>query len=342
MKLTRIFGIVLGLHVVVIALVMLQPGCQSGKQGTKPDANSTSALEPNPLDSFNRGSRSDQSEDPDPINEFVSPSRPKPGEIIVPGGNLPGNPTVEDPAAETTLGEAETTIIPQDLTVYKIQRGDTLWGVARKNQISLSTLLGANPKISQNSKLSIGQEILIPTSGSQAEPITTPPPTSDASGANYIVKPGDNLSRIAQLNGVSLADLMSVNQLNKSSIIRPGQSLVIPESTGLSTQPVTPSVNPVPAGATTHIVKKGDNLTRIGLIYGVSIKQIMDWNGLTDAGKIRVGQSLIVSGSSSPESNAPTDEVEEQPQPSANESLENFFKGTVEERPVVVEPEENP
>ena len=342
MKLTRIFGIVLGLHVVVIALVMLQPGCQSGKQVIKPDANSTSAVEPVPLDSFNQGSRSGQSEDPEPVNEFVSPSRPKPGEIIVPGGNLPGNPAEEETAPGSTLGEAETNILPQDLTVYKIQRGDTLWGVARKNQVSLSILLGANPKISQNSKLSIGQEILIPSSGSQVEPIATPSSTPVESGGNYIVKPGDNLSKIAQLNGVSLADLMSVNQLNKSSIIRPGQSLVIPESTGLSTQAVIPSANPVPDGATTHIVKKGDNLTRIGLIYGVGVKQIMEWNGLVDAGKIRVGQSLIVSGSSSTEPNPPTVDSVEQPQPSANESLENFFKGTVEERPVVAEPEENP
>ena len=48
MKLTRIFGIVLGLHVVVIALVMLQPGCQSAKKSTLPDLNASATVEPDP------------------------------------------------------------------------------------------------------------------------------------------------------------------------------------------------------------------------------------------------------------------------------------------------------
>ena len=55
MKLTRIFGIVLGLHVGVIVLVMLQPGCQPGKQDLTLDANETSLVEPDPLNSFNEG-----------------------------------------------------------------------------------------------------------------------------------------------------------------------------------------------------------------------------------------------------------------------------------------------
>ena len=77
-----------------------------------------------------------------------------------------------------------------------------------------------------------------------------------------MVKPGDNLSKIAKQNGVSLADLMNMNQLNSSSIIRPGQSLIIPESVGLNNLSPVINPNPVPAGATTHIVKKGENLTK--------------------------------------------------------------------------------
>ncbi|MFP6855226.1 MAG: hypothetical protein VB980_05525, partial [Opitutales bacterium] len=47
MKLTKIFGIVLSLHVAVILLVMFQPGCQtfSGKDGDK--ANGPDATEGN-------------------------------------------------------------------------------------------------------------------------------------------------------------------------------------------------------------------------------------------------------------------------------------------------------
>ena len=136
---------------------------------------------------------------------------------------------------------------------------------------------------------------MIPENGTpiqSAQPIA--PPTVE-SGITYIVKSGDSLSKIARDQGVSVALLMQANRLNSASIIRPGQSLIIPEQKTPGTV-VEVSSTPVPLrGAVTHIVKKGDNLTRIAAIYGVSIKDIMQWNNLADAGRIRVGQSLVVS-----------------------------------------------
>ena len=329
----------------VIALVMLQPGCQSAKKSTLPDLNASATVEPDPLNSFNRGSDTKTIDDPKPKDEFVTPTRPKPGEIIIPGETVPPVPVEVDPIAGNDTGNEVETIIPTDRTVYKIQRGDTLWGVARKNQISLSNLLSANPKITQTSKLSIGQEILIPSSVSNV-PQEQTPVASPVGNGNYVVKPGDNLSKIAKQNGVSLADLMNINQLNSSSIIRPGQSLIIPESVGLNNLSPVIDSNPVPAGATTHTVKKGENLTKISSIYGASVKQIMEWNGLADAGLIRVGQNLIVSTSTASENDpVPANPVQvptPEAAPTTNESLENFFKGNTENRPVVVEPAENP
>ena len=329
----------------VIALVMFQPGCQSAKKSNLPDLNASATVEPDPLNSFNRGSETETVDDTKPKDEFVTPTRPKPGEIIIPGGTVTPEPVDVAPIAGNDAVTEVETIIPKDLTVYIIQRGDTLWGVARKNQISLSNLLKANPKITQSSKLSIGQEILIPSSVATV-PQAQVPVVSVENGGSYVVKPGDNLSKIAKQNGVSLADLMNVNQLNSSSIIRPGQSLIIPESVGLNNITSVTGPNPVPAGATTHIVKKGENLTRISSIYGASVKQIMEWNGLADAGRIRVGQTLIVSSSSSLEDDlvpaSPATEPTTEPAPSTNDSLENFFKGNTDNRPVIVEPAENP
>ena len=124
---------------------------------------------------------------------------------------------------------------------------------------------------------------------------------------------------------------------------------MIPEQSGGSTSISTESIT-VPSGAISHTVKKGENLTRIAAVYGVTIKQIMEWNNLADAGKIRVGQSLIVSsGDLSTSENAPIPapaqgapaETSEDPSPVDNESLENFFKGNVEDpRPVIEVQEE--
>ena len=329
MKLTKIFGIVLSLHVVVILLVMFQPGCQTtdkDKPVTKQpsDTGDSPAVKP----SFNGGLT-----DPVPSGSgdqgqttqsgLSEPTRPESGGIIVPG-------LTPDPG---TTGDLN--LSPTNVSVYKVRRGDTLWAIAEKNSVTLSGLLSANPNMDKNSRLAIGQEIFLPVGG-VSNPIETVDPTVNplvSQGEPYVVKPGDSMTRIAQVHGVSLESLLQANGLSKSSIIRPGQTLSIPA--GGSSSAVVPSAPSliVPPGALTHTVKKGDNLGRISAIYGTTVKQIMEWNGLSNSGKIQIGQSVIVSESgavtpspSEPEGSAPADQ---------DSRVQDFFKGKVEDRPVV-------
>ena len=347
MKLTKIFGIVLSLHVGVILLVMFQPSCQTAdkKKAPVPETADTSAE--TPLSGFNEGTGTIE----EPKEEvFVAPTRPKPGEIIIPGNDITvPQPSLVDPITPVPLDPTPSPLRPTDVSIYKVVRGDTLWGIARKNSISLSALLGSNPALSKSSKLSIGQEIMIPSGNATAQPAPIIVPETSVnvgtSSGTYIVKAGDSLSRIARNNQVSLSALMKINGMNSSSIIRPGQTLLLPDSTASSS--LTPSPVVVPSGATTHIVKKGENLTRISSLYGISIKQIMALNGLSDPGKIRVGQSLIVSGATQASANElqpPSLEktessVTEQEAGDTGDSLQNFFKGTTEDRPLIDAPD---
>ena len=95
----------------------------------------------------------------------------------------------------------------------------------------------------------------------------------------------------------------------------------------------------MPDGANTHVVRKGENLTRIASIYGTTINQIMELNNISDAGKIRVGQSLIVSGTTSIQ---PVPQVDSQiiPADAVDSSVSDFFKGVVEEKPVIDVPDQ--
>ena len=138
MKLTRIFGIVLGLHVGVIVLVMLQPGCQPGKHDLTLDAYVTSLVEPDPLNSVNEGVSSQDPVVPKSENEFVSPTRPKSGGIIVPGQVEPVVPVIDPLATESTT--ESTPLRPTDVSIYTIQEGP-LWGVPGRSTLNESIAL---------------------------------------------------------------------------------------------------------------------------------------------------------------------------------------------------------
>tara|TARA_B110000438_G_scaffold95088_1_gene94432 strand:- start:3385 stop:4170 length:786 start_codon:yes stop_codon:yes gene_type:complete len=261
--------------------------------------------------------------------------------LIVPGGTE----GIVNPATGDATGVG---LRPEGVSVYKIARGDTLWGIARKNNVSLNALLGANPGLNKNASLSIGQEVLVPGAGTTATGGTGAPsgpdPTVVSPGAtSYVIKKGDNLTRIASSHGVSIQALRTANGLSGDTL-RIGQTLVIPGGGGSIPSTPTPVPTPEPSlGGNTHTVRSGDNLSRIAVTYGTTVAKLMELNGMTNANSIRVGQVLSVSGATPPIPLAPSpvDPVTTPtvpPPATPDPNLEDFFKN--DKPPVVDAPEE--
>ncbi|MDA7949004.1 MAG: peptidoglycan DD-metalloendopeptidase family protein [Hyphomicrobiaceae bacterium] len=99
-----------------------------------------------------------------------------------------------------------------------VQRGDTLYKLSRRYGVSVKEIKSANKM--RSTRLSVGQEIIIPGSNAGAPP--TPSTT-------YAVRRGDSPSKIARAHGIPTEDLLSANGLSKRSILRIGQELKIPE-----------------------------------------------------------------------------------------------------------------
>jgi LysM repeat protein len=128
---------------------------------------------------------------------------------------------------------------------YTVKSGDTLGGIAARHGVKLSQVLSWN-RLSLTSVIYPGQKIRIGGTAVSTAPVkAAPAPAPTAASRSYIIKSGDTLSGIAARHGVRLADILAANRLKVTSIIYPGNKLVIPGKSTSAVQPtsgVTPLV----------------------------------------------------------------------------------------------------
>ncbi|MHB1093084.1 LysM peptidoglycan-binding domain-containing protein [Thiobacillus sp.] len=116
----------------------------------------------------------------------------------------------------------------------EVQRGDTLFSIARRYGLTPAALDNANPGL--DGRLTTGQILLLPsaTKTNQRGTATiqsvsfTPRIAKSASPARYIVQRGDTLSAIARRFDVSLSNLRLWNPVfRKHSTVRAGQRMIV-------------------------------------------------------------------------------------------------------------------
>ncbi|QHJ69383.1 LysM peptidoglycan-binding domain-containing protein [Planococcus halotolerans] len=107
--------------------------------------------------------------------------------------------------------------------------------------------------------------------------------TTASADSTYTVKSGDTLWGISQANNVSVSELKGWNDLS-SDLIFPKQQLSIGEEK-----------QEAAAEKSSYTVKSGDTLYRIAVNHGISLDQLMSWNGITGH-LIYPGDKLVVSG----------------------------------------------
>ena len=154
---------------------------------------------------------------------------------------------------------------------YIVKKGDTLYSIARDNNLSVSELKKLNNLTSNT--LSIGQRLKI-KSDATISPIEPTQP-SDTSNV-YTVKSGDSLYSIARKYNVTVNDLMKYNNLT-SNLLSIGQQIRIPTS----------------GTSNTYTVKSGDSLYSIAKKYNTTVDRLKSKNNLT-SNLLSIGQVLNV------------------------------------------------
>jgi LysM repeat protein len=95
----------------------------------------------------------------------------------------------------------------------------------------------------------------------------------------HTVRPGETLSEIAEMFGVTTNTIMWANDITRATTIQPGDSLVI-----------------LPIVGVRHVVKSGDTIGKIAKKYEGNSEEILEYNELASADDLNVGDTLIIPG----------------------------------------------
>ena len=158
---------------------------------------------------------------------------------------------------------------------YVVQKGDTLWNIAKKLDTTVDELKKLN-NLNSN-LLYIGQVLKVPSYN-----------TTTDTNVTYVVKKGDTLYSIASSNNTTVNSLKEINNLKNDSLSI-GQLIKIPETTSV----ITPSEDEIINDESTYIVEKGDTLYSLAKKFNTTIDAIKEKNSLVND-VLSIGMSLII------------------------------------------------
>ena len=169
---------------------------------------------------------------------------------------------------------------PNTSEQYTVQRGDTLYSISKKFNVSINKLKELN-NLESNTILP-GQKLII------KEPTTPPQPTT------YKVQKGDTLYSISQKFNTTIDEIKRLNNISSNNIYI-NQELYIPSTNTLPSNPlpIPPINDDENEEYSEYIVQKGDSLWKISRDYNISVKDLIELNNLTTT-TLQIGDKLLV------------------------------------------------
>ncbi|MCR5046981.1 MAG: M23 family metallopeptidase [Treponema sp.] len=118
-------------------------------------------------------------------------------------------------------------------TTHLVQKGETLYSISRKYQITVSELRAANG-LSESDVLKFGQKLNVPTpdienaAALNSSSLSTGSVYSNDNLETYVAQKGDTYYRIARERGIKVAELFALNNLGSDASLKAGQKLRVP------------------------------------------------------------------------------------------------------------------
>ena len=228
-------------------------------------------------------------------------------------GYVPSLLAVAEIIAEPEKYGIKLAPIPDKPYFAQIETGGQLdlSAVASLTGLSMDQIYTLNPGFSRWATDPDGPHyLLVPLDKKQlfVQGLSSLPKEQRVSLNQHVIKKDETLGQIADMYKTSVAMLKEANKL-KGHLIREGQTLMIPGSINTNKSVASVRDNPHVVGLVRepvgnnqmYAVLSGDNLWAIGKQFGVNVKALMSWNGLTNGTTLRIGQKLKVGIQASPD-----------------------------------------
>ena len=169
---------------------------------------------------------------------------------------------------------------PDNMFMYTVKKGDSLWNIAKVYGTSVEEIKRIN--YLTNNNLYIGQVLRIPEVYTKEEEMNLP------SYINYTVKKGDTLYSIAKNYKVSVDTIIEDNAL-KNNTLSIGQNLKIRTTSSVVEECFGEDYTP----NKTYTVVKGDSLYSIAKKFNTTVDSIKNKNNLK-SNTLSIGQVLKI------------------------------------------------
>lgn len=231
MKILKVFGVVVGIHVFALILIFANPGCSAMTKSQPSPADTAAQTDTSsPTITVPNITAGDPAPGADPYGAAVSAS-----------SGIRYSPTRPNTPAAGAL-EAQPVGGVTPASTYTVAKGDSLWSIAHKNHLTKAELAAAN-NLKPEAALRVGQKLIVP--GKTASPVAAAPKPAANTGAalvesapaakvgsadtvKHVVKPGETLGAIARKYQVKVGEIAAANNISDPAKIHPGMELIIP------------------------------------------------------------------------------------------------------------------
>jgi membrane-bound lytic murein transglycosylase D len=182
------------------------------------------------------------------------------------------------------------------VSIHKVKSGESVASIAKKYKTQPIVIRDMN-QLDNAAPLVVGSQLRVPTAVVNLPAKVMLAAARVDGGRNgrrpavHVVRSGDSLWRIAKRHRMDVATLARLNGMRPGDTLRAGQKLVL---NGRGSAGAASGGSSSGSRQVSYKVRSGDTLSRIAQVFGVTVSDLVSWNGISRQTTLKPGQRLTV------------------------------------------------